>query len=110
MVDFKLNPGVVNVLIAYVLHINNKKLNKNYVETIAGQWQRIPIETVEEALELTQKEYRKQKKKQEVKQVVKNVKTASKESLPVWFDKEIDSMEISAAEEEEMSRLLKEMI
>jgi len=110
MVDFKLNPGVVNVLIAYVLHINNKKLNKNYVETIAGQWQRIPIETVEEALELTQKEYKKQKKKQEVKQVVKNVKTSSKESLPVWFDKEIDSMEISAAEEEEMSRLLKEMI
>lgn len=110
MVDFKLNPGVVNVLIAYVLHINNKKLNKSYVETIAGQWQRIHIETVEEALELTEKEYKKQKKQGHGKQIVKGVTTTQKETLPVWFDKEIDSIEMSEQEEEEMSRLLKEMV
>jgi len=110
MVDFKLNPGVVNVLIAYVLHINNQKLNKSYVETIAGQWQRIHLETVEEALALTEKEYKKQKKDKNTKSVVKTSKTTSKEKIPEWFDKEIDSLEISEEEEEEMSRLLKEMV
>lgn len=110
MVDFKLNPGVVNVLIAYVLHINNQKLNKSYVETIAGQWQRIHLETVEEALALTEKEYKKQKKDKNTKNVVKTSKTTSKEKIPEWFDKEIDSLEISEEEEEEMSRLLKEMV
>ena len=48
LVDQKMNPGVVNVLIAYVLKINNQKLSKNYIDTIAGQWKRLNIETVEE--------------------------------------------------------------
>lgn len=112
MIDFKLNPGVVNVLLAYVLHINNKKLNKSYVETIAGQWQRIPIETVEEALTLTEKEYKKQKR---VPNNANNAGTAKtnttpKRSIPDWFDKEIESLEIDEKDEEEMNRLLKEMI
>ncbi len=109
MIDFKLNPGVVNVLLAYVLHINNKKLNKSYVETIAGQWQRIPIETVEEALALTEKEYKKQKKVPPTHQATNPIQTP-KRSLPAWFDKEIESLEINEKETEEMNRLLKEMI
>ena len=36
MLDQKLNPGVINVLIDYVLKVNNKKLNKDYIETIVG--------------------------------------------------------------------------
>ena len=110
MIDFKLNPGVVNVLLSYVLHINNQKLNKNYVETIAGQWQRLHIETVEDALALTKKEYKKYPKKKDEKQITKVVKNNREEKIPDWFDKEIDSTEISEQEEEEMSRLLKEMM
>ena len=38
LIDLKLQPGVVNVLIDYVLKTNDNKLNRNLVETIAGQW------------------------------------------------------------------------
>ena len=43
LLDLKLTPGVVNVLIDYVLKVNNQKLNKNYVESIASQWKRLGI-------------------------------------------------------------------
>ena len=62
LIDQKLNPGVVNVLISYVLRVNNEQLTKSYVETIAGQWKRLNIETVEEAMKITEKEHKKLKK------------------------------------------------
>ena len=62
LIDQKLNPGVVNVLISYVLKVNNEQLKKSYVETIAGQWKRLNIETVEEAMRVTEKEHKKNEK------------------------------------------------
>ena len=59
LIDQKLAPGVVNVLLAYVLKINNQKLNKSYIETIVGQWKRLNIETVEDAMKITEKEHKK---------------------------------------------------
>ena len=50
LLDLKLSPGVVNVLLDYCLRVNNKKLNKNYIETIASHWKRLGIETVPEAM------------------------------------------------------------
>ena len=47
-----MNPGVVNVLIDYVLKTNDNKLERGLVETIAGHWSRKKIETVEEAMEI----------------------------------------------------------
>src|SRR5574344_1199519 len=41
--DLSMPPAVINVLIDYILRINDNKLNKAYVETIAGQWTRIGI-------------------------------------------------------------------
>lgn len=108
MLDFELLPGVVNVLISYVLHINNKKLNKNYIDAIAGQWQRLHIETVEDALNLTEKEYKKYKKTE--KKVVISKPNSKSETLPVWFDKELEMMDASESEEEEMNKLLNEMV
>ena len=61
LIDQKLNPGVVNVLIAYVLKINHEQLKKSYVETIAGQWKRLNIETVEDAMKVAEKEHKKMK-------------------------------------------------
>lgn len=111
MVDFKLNPGVVNVLIAYVLHMNNKKLTKNYVETIASQWQRLHIETVEDALSLTEKEYKKYKKTkvQSKEQNGKYKQSNNNETLPVWFDQELSTTNVTEEEEDEMNKLLKAM-
>ena len=73
-----------------------------------GQWQRLEIETVEEALSLTEKEYKKKRKEQPVKKT-KEYNQTSKETLPVWFDKEISEELGTVDEQEEMEKLLKEM-
>lgn len=109
LVDMKLKPGVVNVLISYVLKINNQKLNKNYVETIAGQWKRLNIETVEEAMRTSEKEHKRLKKKLEIK-TKQPMKTKTKEEVPVWFDKNIDKEDISEQEKKELEELLKEFV
>ena len=109
LVDQKMNPGVVNVLIAYVLKINNQKLTKSYVDTIAGQWKRLNIETVEEAMKISEKEHKKLKRQLESKnrnQTVKS-KTATKEEVvPDWFDKELKNEEMSEEEVSELDQLL----
>lgn len=101
LVDYKLKPGVVNVLIDYILNVNNKKLTRNYVETLAGEWQRLGIETVEEAMSTAEKEHKKRNKKI-IKNENINVKT------PDWFDKNITKNSISSDEENQLEELLKE--
>ena len=105
--DFKLNPGVVNVLIDYVLKINNKKLTRGFLETIASQWKRLNIETVEEAMKEAEKEYKKSKKTNTLSNfnTGKNVK---EEVLPDWFNQSIKKEEISADDEKSLKDMLKE--
>ena len=106
--DQKLSPGVVNVLLAYVLKINNQKLNKNYIETIVGQWKRLNIETVEDAMKITEKEHKKLKKiinKEEPKK-----KINKEETLPAWFNKELDRQEPTKEEKDELNKILEELI
>ena len=103
MIDLELKPAVVNVLVDYVLKINNNKLNKNFVEAIAGQWKRLGIETAEDAMNQAYKESKKRVK-------TKNIgKTKEKEEdiLPEWFNKDIKKEEISKEEEEELKDMLK---
>lgn len=102
MIDYKLNPGVINVLIDYVLKTNDNKLNRNFVETIAGQWVRNKIETVEEAMEIAKKNHRSMKKYTSTKVVVKE------KEVPVWFDKNISATVASDDEIREMEEMLKE--
>ena len=59
LIDYKLKPGVVNVLIDYMLSVNEKKLTRGLAETLAGEWQRLGIETVEEAMNVCEKEFKK---------------------------------------------------
>ena len=101
LVDYKLKPGVVNVLIDYILNVNNKKLTRNYVETLAGEWQRLGIETVEEAMSTAEKEHKKRNRK-----VIKNENSNIK--IPEWFDKNITKNAISNDEENQLEELLKE--
>ena len=110
LVDQKLNPGVVNVLIAYVLKINNEGLKKSYVETIAGQWKRLNIETVEEAMRITEKEHKKNRKLiNKVSSKVRKTPVNDKD-VPAWFDKEVEENTITKEESEEMEKLLKELV
>lgn len=111
LVDLKLTPGVVNVLIAYVLKINNQKLSKNYIETIAGQWKRLNIETVEEAMKISEKEHKKLKKQFENKnnkqsQITAHSKNQKKEELPDWFNKDLKNEEMSAEDMKELDDIL----
>lgn len=87
LVDIGLKPGVVNVLIDYVLKINDNKLTKNFVEAIASQWKRSNIETVEQAMEISKQEF---KKKDAYKKEVVGKKDENK---PEWFDKKIEIKE-----------------
>lgn len=102
--DFKLNPGVVNVLIDYVLKINNKKLTKNFLEAIASQWKRLNIETVEEAMKAAEKEYKKMKKLNEMPKG----QIMGKENLPEWFDQNINKEKISVEDEKSLKDMLRE--
>lgn len=100
MVELNLKPGVVNVLLDYVLRINNKKLNFSYVEVIASQWKRSNVETVEAAMKLANQEYKKRNKSKQ--------KPKMKEEAPVWFDKEVSSKKPSEDKLREMQELLNE--
>lgn len=105
LTDFKLNPGVVNVLIDYVLKINNKKLTRNYLETIASQWKRLNVETVEEAMKAAEKEYKREIKSVSNKPLSKIIK---EEKLPEWFNQNIKKEKISEEEEKSLKDMLKE--
>ena len=102
IVDYGLKPGVVNVLIDYTLKTQDNKLNRSFVETIAGQWQRLKIETVDDAMRLAEKEHKKYNKKEEKKVVI------NKEVIPDWFDKKIEKKIVNTEEKMQIEELLKE--
>ena len=83
--------------------INNNKLNRKLAETIAGQWQRNKIETVDDAMKLAEKEHKKYKK---TTPVITKTTQLKEEKLPEWFDKEIKKVQATREEEDEMATLL----
>ena len=99
-VELKMKPAVINVLIDYVLRINDNKLNKSYVETIASQWIRSGIETASKAMERAEKEHKKNKKQVFTKQI--------DEKIPVWFNEKTESIDITEDEKKELENLLKD--
>lgn len=105
LVDQELNPGVVNVLIDYVLRINDKKLNKNFVEAIASQWKMSNITTVKDAMKQAEKEYRKMNQAKEKKKI-----TEKQEKLPTWYGKDVKKKEMSKEEVKELEDMLSEFV
>lgn len=101
-VDFELPTGVINVLIDYVLRINDGKLVPKYLEAIAGEWSRKSIKTVVDAISVAEKGHKK---------VVKNVKETRPKAevkAPAWMFKENEKQEMSQEDIEEMEELLSE--
>lgn len=95
MIDQKLPPGVVNVLIDYMMRTHQKKFPRAYVQKIAGQWARSQIKTTRQAMDLVLAE-------QENFQTRKNSKTEGskkapskpngrKDKLPKWMTEEQQS-------------------
>jgi len=101
IIDLHLQPSVVNVLVDFVLRINNNKLTKSYVEAIASQWKMSKIETVEAAMEFARKEHDIRTKK-----IKKNIK--KEEIKPTWFDEQIEVDPVSEDEQKELEAMLKE--
>ena len=85
-------------------------MKKSYVETIAGQWKRLNIETVEEAMKVAEKEHKKLKKIANKSQVKSVSKTKKETSLPAWFDKNLENEETTPEEEEELNKILQELV
>lgn len=103
-VDLELKPSVINVLIDYVLKSNNNKLTQGYVETIAGQWKRLNIETADKAMRTAEKEHKKNKAK-----VFTNTKVSKTEApTPIWFNETQDKEEVSEQEKQELEMMMKE--
>ena len=96
--DLKLNPAVINVLIDFILRIDNNKLVKSHVETIAGQWKRSGIETAEEAMQTAEKEYKK---------TYKNSPRQKSKVVPTWFNNDITSDD-DQVEDEEFKNFIEE--
>lgn len=103
LLDMNLNPGVVNVLVDYVLKINNNKLTRSFVETIAGQWARSKIETVEAAMTLAEKEYKNTKRYKQHKL------SKTLEEKPTWFEETVGENQATDQEMEEMKKMLSEL-
>lgn len=114
--DYQLPPGVVNVLLDYVLQTNNMKLASNLVHKIAGHWSRKNIQTVQEAMELAKEEYRKRKELNEQKRHDtqsatfhwKKAPYVRKDTLPKWLDEEQKKQAQTSMKEEEDVDLQKE--
>ncbi|CAM3138362.1 replication initiation and membrane attachment family protein [Sporolactobacillus spathodeae] len=93
MIDMKLNPGVINVLLHYISKINDHNLNKSFVESVAATWSRAHIRTVPQAMAIARQEKR---KRDALKRETKNKKTRTRsvnqntrqEVVPEWMKKD----------------------
>ncbi|PYZ97247.1 helicase DnaB [Alteribacter lacisalsi] len=93
MMDYRLSPGVVNVLIDYILMINEMKLTKGFADKIAGQWSRKNIKTVKDAMEIAKQEYKNRKEFTKAKKEGRmsqgggaRKKPVRRERLPKWLE------------------------
>jgi replication initiation and membrane attachment protein len=97
----KLLPGVVNVLIYYVMLRTDMKLSKAYVEKIASHWARKKVRTVKEAMELAKREAREYQKWASEKEKAQKgrKKVIRKELLPDWLNMDYSQKESESKEE-----------
>ena len=86
------------------------KTSENYIETIAGQWKRSNIETVEEAMKIAEKKHKKLKKIITNKNEKTTTYKKTESSEPAWFKKEQDIIETTEEDVEELDKILNELI
>ena len=117
LLDYKLLPGVANVLIDFVLKMSNMKLPKPLVEKIAGQWARKNVKNVKEAMELAKAEFKDrsqwnqksdsaQAKGNSVKRQSSN-RYVKKDRLPKWLTEE--KKDTKGEQDDDLSKLKEEL-
>ena len=101
-INYDLPAGVINVLVDYVLKVNDNKLTRNYIEQIASTFKRKNIKTVLDAMN----ELRKKNTKTE--SVSKTNVTKQKANVPSWVNANIESNDLSDEEIKSIEEDLKE--
>lgn len=100
--EYDLPAGVINVLVDYVLRVNDGKLNKNYVETIALDWSKKDIKRVPEAMEIALKKHNKNIKP------IKEAKPKMEIKAPAWMYQENRSEEMTQDEIDDLESMFEE--
>lgn len=102
MDEQNLTPGVMNVLLDFILETQDKKLSKNYVEKFASHWARANVKTVREAMDLAIKELEQPSPKKANKTSNRNKTSARKDKVPEWISnpKEPEMSEDERAEKQ----------
>lgn len=114
--DYQLSPGVVNVLLEYILLTNEFKLPKNLVTKVAAHWKRLQIRDVKQAQVLARKEHQQYKQWKNKKQNDTSTSSTQKRSyskssagrkdiLPDWI---VDQSQQEAFEKQDASTSLTE--
>ncbi len=101
-IDFELPPGVINVLVDYVLRVNEGRFVPAYIEEIASTWSRNNIKTVPEAMDQATKSYKKATKQ------VKTIKPNVVVPTPAWMKENITKEEMTKEELEELENMFQE--
>ncbi|MCA0992465.1 replication initiation and membrane attachment family protein [Pseudalkalibacillus hwajinpoensis] len=109
MDEQKLTPGVMNVLLDFIIETQDKKLSKNYVEKFASHWARARVKTVREAMDLAIKELQQPKKKASPASRGKGSSSARKDKVPEWISDQKEP-DMSHEERSEKQDQLKKML
>ncbi|MBM7555001.1 replication initiation and membrane attachment family protein [Thalassobacillus pellis] len=103
MTEQGLNPGVMNVLVHYVLLKTDMKLSKAYLGKIASHWARKNVTTVRQAMTMAKAEH--QKYQQWGKGNKHRSRSVSKEIIPDWFkDHQMNDQSKETAPESKANR------
>lgn len=82
--SYRLNSGVVNVLLEYVMLTNDKQLPRTLITKIAAHWRRQGIETVGQAQEQAKALFQ-SRKSSKSSGTKRQRRTKSKKALPEWI-------------------------
>ena len=122
MLDQDLAPGIMNVLIEFVLLKNDMRFPGSYVKTIASHWKKKDLKTVKEAMDFARSQMEKEKQREAKKATSyrKSSKPTRKEIVPEWLkeqkqqqqNEDVEKKNIEETDEEflaEREKLLKEL-
>ncbi len=110
MDEQKLTPGVMNVLLDFIIETQDKKLSKNYVEKFASHWARARVKTVREAMNLAIKELQQPAKKKSSAGTGNQAKfSARKDKVPEWISNPKEP-EMTEEERAEKKKKLKNLL
>jgi replication initiation and membrane attachment protein len=102
-----LSTSVINVLIHYVLVVqNNASLTANYVNNIAAQWSELQIKTAEDAIKHVRDIVKSAKEKRRPQAKGTSKKIIREEKLPSWAEKPVEEKALSPERQAEIDKKL----